>query len=79
MISSQHHLSVVDQVEGEDEGPSAAIDHLEIFVVGNKYHHKPEDDEAKEDTDKNSSHGGEVPLGLKTNVKTFLEIFQKYF
>ena len=64
VISSQHHLSVVYKVEGEDEGPSAPIDHLEILVIGNKYHHESEDDQAKEDTDKSSSHYREVPLGL---------------
>ena len=29
------------------------------------------DDEAEEDADKNSSHRGEVPLGLRTNVEIF--------
>ena len=64
VIASHHHLSVVDQVEGEDEGTNAPIDHLEILVIGNKYHHESEDDQAKEDTDKSSSHYREVPLGL---------------
>ena len=79
MISSQHHLGVVDQVEGEDESPGPPVDHLEIFVVGNKYHHEPEDDEAEEDADKNSSHRGEVPLGLKTNVEIFFSNIRQIF
>ena len=68
MISSHHHLGVVDQVEGEDEGSSASIDHLEILVVRNEDHHDPEDHESEEDADENSSHHGEVPFGLKNLI-----------
>ena len=64
VVTSHHHLGVVDQVEGEDESSSSSVHHLEILVVGDEDHDEAEDDEPEEDTDQDSSHHGKVPFRL---------------
>lgn len=64
MVTSHHHLSVVHQVEGEDESSSPSVHHLEILVVGDEDHDEAEDDEPEEDTDEDPSHHGKVPFSL---------------
>ena len=43
VVSAHHHLGVIDQVEGEEDGPRPAIHHLHVLGVRDEYHHDAKD------------------------------------
>ena len=76
------YLSVIDQVDREDESANTSIYHLHvpgkevalsnwvqqalaILVLWDKDHDDAKDEEDKHNTHQNTSHHGEVPLGLQ--------------
>ena len=68
MVSAHHHLGVVDQVEGEEDGPRPAIHHLHVLGVRDEDHHDAKDDEAAEEAHQDTTHGRKVPFGLNMQV-----------
>ena len=64
MVPTHHHLGVVNQVEGEDEGSRSSVHHLHVLGIGDEDHHDAEDHEPAEEAHQDSAHGREVPLGL---------------
>lgn len=65
MRAADHHLGVVDDVEAEDEGPQAAVDHLEVVGRGDEDHDDAEDDEDKEEAAEGAAACRKVNLGLE--------------
>ena len=68
MVSAHHHLGVVNQVEGEEDGPRPAIHHLHVLGVRDEDHHDAEDHEAAEEAHQDATHGRKVPFGLNMQV-----------
>ena len=64
VVPSHHHLSVVHQVEGEEEGPHSTVHHLHVLGVGHEDHHDAKDHQSTQQADQDSSHSSEVKLGL---------------
>ena len=63
------HLSIVDEIDWEDEDPDAAVDQVEELNVdphqGEDCHQQAEEDEDKEDTEEDAAAHCEINLCLK--------------
>ena len=62
-------LSIVDEIDGEDEDANATVDQVEHLHVdpdeGEDGDHEAEEDEDEENTEEDPATQGEVNLGLK--------------
>ena len=68
VAAPHHHLGVVHQVEGEEDGPGASVHHLHVLGVRDEDHHDPEDHQPHQQAHQDPAHRCEVPLGLKIIV-----------
>ena len=64
------HLSIIDEIDWEDEDPDAAVDKVQKFNVdaheGEDCHEESKEDEDKEDAEEDPAAHCEINLGLKT-------------
>ena len=63
------HLSIVDEIDWEDEDPDATVDEVEELDVdaheGEDCHEQAKEDEDKEDAEEDAAAHCEINLGLK--------------
>ena len=63
------HLSIVDEIDWEDEDPNATVDEVEELDVdaheGEDCHEQAKEDEDKEDAEEDAAAHCEINLGLK--------------
>lgn len=68
MVSSKHHLGVIDQVEGEHQSSTRSIDQLQhlTLTTGNspEDHDDPKHQHEEGEAEHDAAAGGEVHLGL---------------
>merc|ERR1719225_1734602 len=66
VVATHHHLSIVDEIDGEDEDADATVDQVEHLDVdpqeGENGDHEAEEDE---NTEEDPATQGEVNLGLE--------------
>jgi len=78
VVTAHHHLRVVDQVEGEEEGPRPPVHHLHVLRVRDEDHHDAKDHESTQKTDENASHcckakivrARTIPVVIPTAMRT---------